>query len=140
MNRLASMLVLLAIPTALSQTPPMPFPAALSRERELTQHALGSTYGPIDVRVRLFVGQLPPQRFGPLPGLPSGRLVGSVVRTSSSPDFSPSQTIFFDSSASPPQVQAALRRSLTALGWTPFKGDLGPSYESCETGFSPLAL
>lgn len=129
MNRLTSLLALLAVSTALAQTAPMPSPADLARERELTQRALGSDYGPINIQARLLVGQLPSQPLGPLPSIPSGRLVGSVVRTSSSPDFPNSQTIFFDSSASPAQVRAALQSSLKTLGWTPFKGDFGPSQE-----------
>lgn len=129
MNRLTSLLVLIAVSTTFAQPSPVPSPADLARERELTQRALGSDYGPSGIQVKLLVGQLPPQPLGPLPGLPSGRLVGSVVRTSSGPDFPNSQTIFFDSSASPAQVRAALQSALKTLGWTPFRGDFGPSQE-----------
>lgn len=129
MNRLTSLLALLAVSTTFAQPSPVPSPADLARERELTQRALGSDYGPSGIQVKLLVGQLPPQPLGPLPGLPSGRLVGSVVRTSSDSDFPNSQTIFFDSSASPAQVRAGLQSALKTLGWTPFKGDFGPSQE-----------
>lgn len=56
-------------------------------------------------------------------------MIGSVVRSSSTPDFPDSQSIFLDSSAPPAQVRAELQASLKALRWTAFRGPLGPSFE-----------
>ncbi|WP_216326090.1 hypothetical protein [Deinococcus aestuarii] len=128
MNRRLFLVALLAVSGALAQTGPVPSPADLARERELTRRALSDDFGPIDVAARLLVGQLPPQPLGPLPNVPSGRLLGSLIRTSNTSDFPNSQSVYFDSSASPAQVQAALRTSLRALGWTPFPGGLSPSF------------
>ncbi|WP_216322477.1 hypothetical protein [Deinococcus aestuarii] len=129
MNRRLFLAALLAVSGALAQTAPVPSPADLARERELVRRALGTDFGPINVEARLLVGQLPPQPLGPLPRVPAGQLIGSVVRSSSTPDFPDSQSIFFDSAAPPAQVQAALQASLKALGWTAFNGPLGPSLE-----------
>lgn len=137
MNRFLPVALLLAMSTGLAQTPAMPSPADLAKERELTQRALGIDYGLIAVEAKLLVGKLPPQPLGPLPSVPSGRLLGSVVRTSKTVDYPNSQMIFFDSSASVAQVQAALQRSLQAQGWTAFKrdGDLSPDkgFQAAET-------
>lgn len=123
MNRLFPFALLLAVSTGFAQTTATPSPADLAKERALTQRALGADYGPVTVEVKLLVGQLPPQPLSPLPSVPSGRLLGSLIRTSKNVDDLNSQTIFFDSAASVAQVQTALQRSLQAQGWTAFKTD-----------------
>lgn len=129
MNRLTSLLTLLTLPMALAQTVTVPTPTQLTQERELTQRALGNEFGPYSAQVQVLVGQLPPQPLGPLPGVPAARLLGSVVRTSSAA-YPNSQTLYYDSAASPAQVRAALQSALKAKGWTAFKHQLGPSSSS----------
>lgn len=128
MNRSSLVFVLLLISSSLAQPAPAPTPAALAQERELTRRALGSDYGPINVEAQVLVGQRPPKPLGPLPSVPASRLLGSVIRTSGVPDFPNTQSLYFDSSASPAQIQVALQTELKALGWTAFKlGLFGPS-------------
>ncbi|QLG13264.1 hypothetical protein HLB42_20215 (plasmid) [Deinococcus sp. D7000] len=126
MNRFLSLVTVLTLSVTLAQTGPMPTPAQLAQERELTQRALGNDSGPYSAQAQLLVGQLPPQPLGPLPTLSSARLLGSVIRTSSV-DHPNSQTIFLDTAASPAQVRTALQSGLKAKGWTAFKGSVGPS-------------
>ncbi|GBF04985.1 hypothetical protein DAERI_030151 [Deinococcus aerius] len=137
MRRFSSFLALLTLSTALAQgTPaaPAPTPASLAAERELVRRALSFDFGPSEVETRLLVGQLPPQPLGPLPALPGSRVIGSVLRTSSAPDFPTSQNVYLDSPAAPAQVGSALQTSLTARGWTAFPRQGLPF---AGTGFLP---
>lgn len=127
MNRFTLLLALLLAANPLAQQLPAPTPTTLAQERELTQRALGSDYGPINVEAQVLVSQRPPKPLGPLPSVPASRLLGSVIRTSGGPDFPNTQSLYFDSSASPAQVQAALQTQLKTLGWTAFGfGPFGP--------------
>ncbi|UQN08204.1 hypothetical protein [Deinococcus sp. QL22] len=127
MNRFPLLLALLLASSPSAQPAPAPTPAALTQERELTRRALSSDYGSINVEAQILVGQRPSKPLGPLPSVPASRLLGSIIRTSGGPEFPNTQSLYFDSSASPAQVQAALQTQLKALGWTAFAfGPFGP--------------
>ncbi|PNY79276.1 hypothetical protein [Deinococcus koreensis] len=126
MPRLPLILALLTLSAALAQPAPVPTPTDLARERELTLRALSSDYGPVALDAQLLVGRLPPRPLGPLPVPPGGRLLGSVLRESRTPDAPSSQSVFYDSPAAPAQVRTALSTALAALGWTRFPGNPGP--------------
>lgn len=128
MNRSFLVFALLFLSSSLAQPALVPTPAALTQERELTRRALGSEYGPINAEAQVLVGQRPPKPLGPLPNVPDSRLLGSVIRSSGAPTLPDTQSLYFDSSASPAEVQAALHTQLKALGWTAFAfGPYGPS-------------
>ncbi|MGY2897258.1 hypothetical protein [Deinococcus sp. UYEF24] len=131
-----ALLILLTTSLAVAQTTPasttsssvsVPAPAALAAERELTRRALGAEYGPVSVQASLLVGQLPNVPLGPLPTVPSARLLGSVIRTSDSSAFQEMQQLYYDSTASIEKIQGALADSLKKQGWTAFTPQLGPS-------------
>ena len=135
MKHRPALLILLTTSLALAQTTPasttspsvsIPAPAALAAERELTRRALSFEYGPVNVKADLLVGQLPNVPLGPLPTVPSARLLGSVVRSSGAPGYPETQQLYYDSTASVEEIQGVLANALKKQGWTAFTSQMGP--------------
>lgn len=111
-------------------------PADLTLERELVRRALGSDFGPVRIQTELFVGQLPPNPIAPFPALAPARVIGSVMRQSSNPDYPSGSSTYLDTPLSPTQVRAQLQDQLTRLGWTRFPQGLREPF-SGHGGFVP---
>ena len=135
MKHRPALLLLVTMSLASAQTSPasttsssvtVPSPAALAAERELTRRALSFDSSPFSVQVSLLVGQVPKVPLGPLPIVPSARLLGSVVRSSGAPGYTETQQLYYDSTASVEEIQGALANSLKKQGWTAFTSQMGP--------------